>query len=184
MRFHPASRQGRRSARPSARRLAAGLERQPARRQQGAILAVRAQLRRDGEADPGFGHQIRMTRGVFALIRFLMPTLCFTGFFWFRRAIFDDGLKSSTVPDYYKCLRDTFAAKRDQLLRAPELKKAARIARYLYRYVGRVCGELEACNRVSLASMDANAMSENPCPSPARAPERGRLPMKPPERRR
>src|SRR2546426_351811 len=146
----------------SPRRLAAGLERQPTRRQQGAILAVRAHVRRNGEADPGFGNQTRMTRGVFALVQFLMPTLCFTGFFWFRRGIFDDGPKSSSVPDCCKCLRGTFAAKRDQLLRAPELKKAARIARYLYRYVGRVCGELEACNRVMHRFHGCERNVENP----------------------
>src|SRR5881397_959539 len=45
-------------------------------------------------------------------------------------------------------MRAAFMSSGDQLLRAPELMKAARIARYLYRYVRRVCGELEACDRV------------------------------------
>ena len=49
-----------------------------------------------------------------------------------------------------KCLRGTFAAKRDQLLRAPELMEAARMARYLHRYVGRAGGEPEADDRILL----------------------------------
>src|SRR5258706_15234068 len=94
-----------------------------------------------------------------------------------RRGIFGDGPKSSSVPDRCECLRGTFAAKRDQLLRAPELKKAARIARYLYRYVGRVCGELEACDRVihrfhgCERNVENPVLRRTPCPRAVRAPD-------------
>src|SRR5205823_4588680 len=55
---------------------------------------------------------------------------------------------NSPVPGCCKRLCGALAAQRDQLLGAPELMKAARVARYLYRYVGRVGGELEAGDRV------------------------------------
>src|SRR5882757_4602614 len=55
---------------------------------------------------------------------------------------------SSSVAACREGPRRAFAAKDDQFLRAPELVKAAGVARYLDRYVGRGCGEPKVCDRV------------------------------------